>query len=72
MLAFVDRVWSSRVDYMFFRNNFLTEKLELELFESPNGDVAYCCQCSWIAVNAEKEIISNNNNESIKWICSGH
>lgn len=72
VLAFADKVWSHRVDYMFFRNNFPTEKLGLELVDSQSHDVAYCCQCSWITISDEKEITSNNNNETIKWICSGH
>eukprot|EP00761_Pharyngomonas_kirbyi_P006336 gb/GECH01006342.1/.p1 GENE.gb/GECH01006342.1/~~gb/GECH01006342.1/.p1 ORF type:complete len:332 (+),score=76.29 gb/GECH01006342.1/:1-996(+) len=66
---FVDYVWSSDVDYLFFRNNSpYFYQLKTKLY-TQEGWAAYACQCSWASVKTLTQI---SEKFGLHWICVGH
>eukprot|EP00798_Chlamydomonas_sp_ICE-L_P019428 gene19428-26086_t len=56
VLSFSNMKWSPSVDYLFFRNNYPTEKKLVPMLASASGAFSYCCQCSWVvATKAERQ-----------------
>ena len=80
-ISFSDAIWSEKSEYLVFRN-FVPDKKKLQEYIIPKkgifriklnflnlqGYVAYCCQCSWIAINKITPVLSTK----LKWVCSGH
>ncbi|GAB5358149.1 hypothetical protein AAMO2058_000434100 [Amorphochlora amoebiformis] len=75
-----DQIWSSNVNYMFFRNNCPNlSRLQMRLTSKP-GYSAYCCQCSWLNV-CEATDVTKLSRDSLgdssvsgeyRWCCGGH
>lgn len=67
---YIDKNWTSSVNYLFFRNNFPDyDKLKCNL-RPCKGGAAYACQCSWFNVKDSDKII--NIPPELKWHCGGH
>lgn len=65
ILSIQDHVWTSDVDYMFFRNNYPTlQKLQKKL-ESSRRSCAYCCQCSWRSADSAVDLA--DVAEGLRW-----
>lgn len=58
-------VWSTDVEYMFFRNNYPSfDKLRKRLVRQP-GCSAYCCQCSWKSAHCTASLA--DVAEGLRW-----
>lgn len=65
VLCIENVVWTSDVEYMFFRNNYPTvSKLQKKL-QPQFGCRAYCCQCSWKSAHANAELC--DVAEGLRW-----
>ncbi|KAI9357674.1 retinal maintenance-domain-containing protein [Zopfochytrium polystomum] len=71
-LKFPNAMWTTRVDYMFFRNYVPDERKLASGLERKDGYQAYCCQCSWVSVNALARVNALPNCDKFKWVCGGH
>jgi hypothetical protein len=65
VLCIEDVVWTSDVEYMFFRNSYPTvDKLHVKL--NPQlGCRAYCCQCAWKSAHTMAEL--SDVAEGLRW-----
>jgi hypothetical protein len=66
--------WSSKVDYLFFRNNSPDiARLAPEL-EPSRSCSAYCCQCSWLSQTEMTDLAGAQRSSGgrLRWVCRGH
>ncbi|KAI8853976.1 C8orf37 protein [Chytridium lagenaria] len=71
-LSFRDAVWSPRSDYLFFRNHMPDSSKLSKNLQRKNGYNSYCCQCTWVSVNALAPIFAMPEADRLKWVCGGH